>query len=164
MNPIMTQPTELALWYAAINEAEQLQSIQLHHGVEGYVVMMLQRYTAEHPELAEPIAIELLEACQNAHSQIKQAKLQQLGDRCLLLSGLFPESASRRNVSVDYYINAGKTAYATLHDVACHYNSHSESIYADLHQKFVEVTKVLAGLRPNNTIQILDQISSFKKH
>ena len=71
-------------------------------------------------------------------------KLQDIGDTCLIFTGFYPGIAHRRNVSDNYYIDIGKTAYDTL---SINQKDSSGEVYKLLCQQFVPITNVLKGMQ-----------------
>ncbi len=89
MNSLVIYPTDTAQWYALVNEAEVALNDLLGEEVESYLVFLLMRFSAK-PEIARSVlAIDFLESEQAAKSQRYQ-RLRDVGDKSLLLSGLFP--------------------------------------------------------------------------
>jgi hypothetical protein len=61
----------------------------------------------------EPLAAQLCRAMQAA-PDTRVALLRRLGDLCLFVSGFFSDSFNRKLVDVDYYMQMGGGAYATI--------------------------------------------------
>jgi hypothetical protein len=80
-------------------------------------------------------------------------RLRDVGDRCLLIAGLFPRLANRRRVSTDYYIDLGRGAYATASVRAprC-----ERELFAELAQGFHSLVDVLAAIRADAAQATLD--------
>lgn len=68
----------------------------------------------EGPSRAEPLALLLLKALQEADRVARSRELRRLGDTALFVSGFFGDSLARSLVGVDYYIAMGERAYGTL--------------------------------------------------
>jgi hypothetical protein len=67
-----------------------------------------------------------------------------VGDRCLLIAGLYPEQAQRRLVTLDYFMALGRNAYA---EVACAARSAMADLYERLAAGFARLVRVLVALR-----------------
>ncbi len=80
---------------------------------------------------------------------LRSIALRDVGDQCLLYSGLFPGRARRRSVRVGYYVNIGKSAYQSLS--ACSKYSDS-TLFALLSDKFVHLMDILQATREINQI------------
>lgn len=137
---LQLQPTPLAQWYTLVNEAEYKASVALSETLESYLVYLLMRFT-DKPEIARSIIAEdYLEAL--AKQSQSDAHLQTVGDKCLLMSGLFPQRAKKRGLSDDYFSNMGRTAYFSLHTKENH-PSVSDTIFAQLAYSFEELIHIM---------------------
>ncbi len=142
MKSLVLQPTEVAQWHALVNEAQAACQYSLDEVIESYLVFMLMRF-CERPEMAHKImAMEFLEAQGNDGRQ--PDRLRDVGDQCLLLSGLFPKLAEKRLVRVSYFVAIGRTAYDQLGSLV---DRQSERLYRHLAETFVGVMDVLQAMR-----------------
>lgn len=136
---ILHNSTPTALWYDIIHEAQGACEITLKEEIESYLVFLLMRYTAK-PEVAKQIvATDFLKGV-NLPSTQREIILQEVGDKCLLLSGLFPNCNNRRLVKISYFINLGKSSYAIIS------NEHND-LYGLLSAQFVSLMDILQSLR-----------------
>lgn len=85
----------------------------------------------------------------NQSGSLRPLALRDVGDQCLLYSGLFPGRAIRRRVRVSYYVNIGKSAYSSL---ATSGNYSDSSLFATLSNKFVCLMDILQSMRGINEI------------
>ncbi|MFN7098065.1 MAG: hypothetical protein ACK4PR_11000 [Gammaproteobacteria bacterium] len=143
MANLILHETPVAQWHALVTEAEQLSSITLPHEVEGYLVLLLTRFT-EQAHLAETVmALDYLHA-QTARGNVRSEQLRDVADKCLLIAGLFPQRAEHRRVKISYFVNLGQSAY----DLLAHLKHASLSdLFADLSQEFVRLMDVLLHCR-----------------
>jgi hypothetical protein len=155
MSSLVLQPTDLAQWHALVSEAQAACEHHLDETIESYLVFLLMRFV-ERPELAQKIiALEFLEA-QRASGQQTDI-LRDVGDQCLLFSGLFPKIAERRMVQVSYFVHIGRTAYdqlGTLVDHKC------ERMFSRLADGFVRVMDVLQAMRGLSGQPVLDPLTA----
>ncbi len=133
MDKIVLHPTSTAQWHALVNEAQDLCQFLLNEEVESYLVFLLMRFS-ERPEMAKSVlALEFIEGLKRIGEQ-RHDKLRDIGDKCLLFSGFFPEHAERKRVSTSYFIDLGQSAYSLLadgfHQTAELFNSLSHSFEA----------------------------------
>ncbi len=152
MNKIVIEPTATAQWQTLVSEAEASANLQLDETLESYLVFTLMRFT-QRPELTDSImALEFLDGIQNQGQQ-QHEQLRDVGDKCLLLSGLFPLTAKRRLVSLGYFVNMGRSAYQQLHDKI-------HGFYGQLATDFVPMMDVLHAIgeisQQNQQIDLLD--------
>src|SRR5204863_6048454 len=84
-----------------------------------YLVDLLCRFMRPDQRLpfsddaGEPLAIRLGRALDSGGLE-QRARLRNLGDFSLFMSGFFSDSFRRRAVDVDYYVSMGEYAYASL--------------------------------------------------
>lgn len=149
---LLLQPTSLSQWQALLNEAQASASVTLQEDIESYLAFMLMRF-CQHPEIAKSaIGLEFLLALDSL-SGLQDQKLQEIGDKCLLFSGLFPENAHKRRVSMHYYIELGQTAYGMLSD--------KNDLYASLCHQFVILRDVLDAMRDTDLSRTNDLFAYF---
>jgi hypothetical protein len=145
MNRLILKSTSLAQWYNLVNEAEDFFGKHLETDLESYLVHLLQRFTNK-PELAASIlALEYLDSLE-ASGQLRAGKLRDVGDKCLLFSGFFPELANKRNVTLSYFIQLGQRAYdylALLHNQGLM----TAKLYALLREQYITLVDVLFSIR-----------------
>lgn len=138
MENIVVHNTATAQWHALITEAQRSCAIKLDERLESHLVFLLIRFI-QSPEIAHSlVALDFLEGnlC-SGHSRF--IKLQAVGDKCLLFSGLFPDRAIRRRVKISYFIHLGRNAYSEL--------APSNSQFAHIAHGFVAMMDVLQATR-----------------
>jgi hypothetical protein len=135
--------TATALWQELVREGEQRAGTALDESSEAYLVFTLMRHLGN-AALAEPaMAIGYLEALQRCGRARSQA-LQDVGERCLLIAGLYPELAERRRVSLGYYVELGQGAYRQLAEDA---RQALAELYQSVARQFARLVRVLVELR-----------------
>ncbi|HSW71646.1 MAG TPA: hypothetical protein VLH77_06715 [Gammaproteobacteria bacterium] len=147
---ILTESTPLALWYGAVQKAQTDCHIALKADVESYLVFMLMRY-ANNPRLArEVMAFQFLDGINSPLHQ-RGLILQNVGDQCLLITGLFPAVAEKRRVKIRYYIELGKISYEVI-------SRKNNDIFSLLSQQFLLLTDVLQTFRPYHAARFSAQL------
>jgi len=73
----------------------------------------------------------------------QRARLRNLGDSSLFVSGYFSDSLRRRVVDVDYYVSMGEYAYASL---GRRDEDAFGEVFTELARKFVAFTDVLSDI------------------
>lgn len=139
MSKIYIASTAAEIWHDLVEGAEQEMNLTLEHEVEGYLVMTLIRYQNYAALKSHVLALDYL----NAHAvggQLRQQRLQQLGDISLLFGGLYPELADHRMVGYDYFIKMGKSAYAAASLGA---RSALAEMFSKLSEHFIALAQVL---------------------
>lgn len=110
MNASVLQGAREELWRGLVKDAEDRAGHTLDEWRESYLVFVLLRHLQDGALLARTQALDWLSAQEQVGTSRADA-LRDVGDRCLLIAGLFPGLAERRRVSVDYYIGLGRGAY-----------------------------------------------------
>lgn len=143
MKGLVTLPTATAQWYELVNEAESMAACRLVEELESYLVFLLMRFSRQPDLAASVLALDYLNGVLTAGS-LQQERLRDVGDHCLLFSGLFPYQAERRQVRISYFVDMGRNAYQQLsHSLA----SSSADLYAHLSQDFISLMDVLLAVR-----------------
>lgn len=137
--------TPLAAWVALVKDAERVSGERLDEQLESYLVFLLQRFVSK-PDIAGAVlALDYLKS--HAHqSVVQQEQLRDVGDKCLLFSGLFPERAIRRHVNVSYFIDMGQNAYHALANLQQKHIAYAQ-LFNALEQHFVRLMDTLQCMR-----------------
>lgn len=130
------------LWYELVREGEARMHLRLPEDVESYLVFVLHRHQADPHLGARTMALECLHGLECVGTARRDA-LRDVGDRCLLIAGLFPALARRRNVGPDYYASLGQAAYG---EVAVLARAGHAVLFAQLARGFGAMRQVLAGV------------------
>lgn len=138
------------------------RKIQTYPMVENYLVNLLQHYLDARNLFEEEYAneegqknpqtlAEMYLLAQNAETSVKVEMLRKLGDRTLYISGFFGDSLQRKIVDVDYYVNIGGAAYATL---AHHTREDAMAkVYNIFSSRFIEFVDVLTYISHHSFIK-----------
>jgi len=148
-----------AQWHDLVKEAEAFNGVSLDEELESYLVFLLMRYTGK-PELAAKVmALDYLHGAQTAGSE-RREKMRDVGDQCLLYSGLFPKRAEKRRVRVSYYVDLGRSAYQNVAEAA---QAAMAEMFTHLAESFVSLMDTLQAMRSmHNHEQQLDPIRAFE--
>jgi hypothetical protein len=131
------------LWQALIQEGAARSGVRLDESEESYLGFVLIRHQRDAAFGARTFALDWL----NAHEEIGQVRaeaLRDVGDRCLLVAGLFPRLAERRRVSPEYFVALGRDAYAGV--AGCTRAGYAD-LFAQLARAFLRLVDVLAHVR-----------------
>jgi len=132
-------------WYSLLLDAKKLTGYQFNESLENYLLVTLDHYITKSNIGSSLIAIDLLKSTQMGCPR-NGAQLREVGDQCLLLSGLFPERATGKNVSLSYLIGMGRQAYLALTDCRLREEFNPE-LYKDLSQNFIGLMDLLNAMR-----------------
>lgn len=155
---ILTEPTSTAQWQSLVLEAEEKANCTLDETLESYLVFTLMRFT-QRPEMLHGImALEFLNGV-NEQGQRRHDELRDVGDQCLLFSGLFPRNAQKRLVRISYFVNIGRSAYQQLHNE--HHHS-AYQLYGQLASDFPIMMDVLLAMRGLSGANVLSPIEAYE--
>lgn len=143
MQKIIIQPTEIAHWYSLVNEAQVLSDCDLGEEIESYLVFLLMRFHKNTSFVDSILALDFF-ASEQAKGSHKLNLYQELGDKSLLFSGLYPEQAHKRHVNLDYFIDMGRGAYATCASLD---NENASALFYDLSIDFLKMRDVLYAIK-----------------
>jgi len=135
--------TPVEIWQALVQDACEHTGRRLDESSESYLVFVLLRYQADGLLLARTQGMDWLLAMDLAGTARADA-LRDVGDRCLLVAGLFPGLAERRRVSVDYFIDIGRSAYLGVADVT---RQAYAAMYSQLARSYGELVHTLNAVR-----------------
>ncbi len=149
-----------AQWHSLVHEAQAKTHLHLSEMLEHYLVVLLIRFTRRAQSLSDAVAPHYLEAMSSECSQ-RPAELRDVGDTCLLLSGLFPGRTSKLAVNTDYYIGLGRSAYG---EAAAHLDTDEHPLFTTLARRFISAMDVLMAIRlmNSNHAMLPDALSAFE--
>jgi len=160
MTKLLVDRHATAQWHDLVKEAEAYNGVSLDEELESYLVFLLMRYTGK-PELAAKVmALDYLQGAQTYGAERKE-RMRDVGDQCLLYSGLFPKRAEKRRVRVSYYVDLGRTAYQNVAEAA---QAAMAEMFAHLAESFVSLMDTLQAMRAmhQGTDVALDPIRAFE--
>jgi hypothetical protein len=102
-----------------VESALTRQQLRAHELTSYYLVDLLCRFVRPDRRIpfaddtGEPLALRLGRALESGGME-QRARLRNLGDFSLFMSGFFSDSLNRRAVDVDYYVSMGEYAYGSL--------------------------------------------------
>lgn len=141
-----TQPLRLGapleLWVELVREGEQRAHTPLPETIESYLVFLLQRHQGDRVLAGRTLALEWLQGLEQVGS-VRADALRDVGDRCLLVAGLYPQAARRRRVAPDYYAAIGQAAYDAVADAT---RAGYAELFRQLARAFEAMRRVLAGV------------------
>lgn len=152
MKALHVEPSKTAEWHTLVVEAEIQAGYQFEECLECYLVLTLDQFTTSDTLVSSVIAMDYLSAMEE-QGQLASSLLRSVGDHCLLLSGLFPERAKRKNVTLDYFIQIGSKAYGL---VATHemLRASDPEVFYKLSQNFTGLMDVLHSMRDISNLPI----------
>lgn len=156
MSQLILHPTDMSQWHALINEAQASTRVILHENMESYLVFLLMRF-AQSPELAASVlATDFLNAMQTVGRR-QVDELRAVGDKSLLLCGLFPGLAQKRHVSLSYFTDMGQAAYLTVSEL----QDDEAHLYHELSTKFTTLQGILNALNSLDSCLDLSDVQTY---
>ncbi|MCC5813065.1 MAG: hypothetical protein JJU06_22085 [Ectothiorhodospiraceae bacterium] len=143
MAELIVQYTSTAQWHGLLMDAQERSRRHLSEDSESYLVFLLMRYLRRPDLVRRVMAMGYLKAMLSA-GRLRQERLQDVGDQCLILAGLFPGQAARRRVALQYFVDLGRGAF---HWRAQSDDTPEESLYGDLARRYPDLIAVLQALR-----------------
>jgi len=143
MAQLILEPTPQAQWQSLLHEAQAACDHHLDETLESYLVFLLMRF-ADKPHCTARIMAEDYLGSQLLQGEQRAERLRDVGDHCLLFSGLFPELAERRLVRISYFVTIGRSSYRQLSAVL---DRGWSSVYQHLSEAFVVLMDVLHAMR-----------------
>ncbi len=135
--------SELSQWHTLVHEAEVDYGCQLDEAMQSYLVFTLMRFAKDQQLNSHALAIDYL----NSHhlpNGLRSEQLRNIGDQCFLVSGLFPQSAEKRQVGVTYYVDLGRSAY---HHISTVTQQGIAELYQQLAESFILLMDLLQTIR-----------------
>jgi len=135
--------SEVSQWHTLVREAEQDYGCQLDEDMQSYLVFTLMRFAKNQQLNTQALAIDYLTSHQ-LPNHLCHEQLRDVGDQCLLVSGLYPRSAEKRQVSATYYIDLGRSAYQHISTVT---QQSIAELYLQLSESFILLMDLLQTIR-----------------
>jgi hypothetical protein len=158
MNRLILEPTAVAQWQTLVQEAQQACDLNIDETLESYLVFLLMRF-ATRPYCTARIMAEDFLGSRTLQGAERIDRLRDVGDHCLLFSGLFPQLAERRLVQISYFVNIGRSSYRQLADVM---DRGWARVYGNLSDAFVVLMDVLHAMRGLGGEPLLTPIQAFE--
>lgn len=138
-----------------VESALSRQQLQAHELTSYYLVDLLCRFMRPGERIPfgddhdEPLALRLGRAL-DAGGMEQRARLRNLGDFSLFMSGFFADSFNRRAVDVDYYVSMGEYAYGSL---SRRDTDAFGEVFSELARKFVPFMDVLSDVSEQSGVR-----------
>lgn len=139
MSRIIIEKTATHHWHELVQDAEKDCHQQLGEELESYLVFLLMRFMRK-TEISQSVMAERYLRGIQLQGAERNQELQEIGDECLLFSGFFPKIARKRRVSVQYYVELGRSAYDQLSSVM---RKSTAPLFQQLAERFIACMEVL---------------------
>jgi hypothetical protein len=158
MSRLILEPTSQAQWQTLVHEAQTACDRNLDETLESYLVFLLMRFIDRPAFTARIMAEDYLQS-QQLQGTHRLERLRDVGDHCLLFSGLFPRLAERRLVRVSYFVNIGRSSYHQLSDAV---DRRRAALYGHLSEAFIVLMDVLHAMRELGGQTLLTPIQAME--
>lgn len=149
--------SEVSQWHTLVREAEQDCGVKLNEEMQSYLVFTLMRFSKKPQFNSQALALDFLNSHQLTNN-LRNEQLRDIGDQCLLVSGLYPQSAEKRLVSPAYYIDLGRSAY---HHIGAVTQQGIAELYQHLAESFILLMDLLQTIRQYSS-PALQPIAAFE--
>jgi len=139
MGSYQLHTADTAHWRALVTAAECRTECRLHPDVEGYLVMLLLRY-ARLRQAGQGLGMQIRNH-KGADGDGRIGQLREMGDKCLVFTGLLTEEARRSGVPLVQFVEAGRSAYRQIAEES------GNLLFARLSDGFVALMDVLQAMR-----------------
>ena len=150
MDRTFNQGAPAELWQALVHEAATRGGTPLDDTRESYLVFVLLRYQRDDTLLARTQALDWFGAQLQCGTPRADA-LRDVGDRCLLIAGLYPGLATRRRVQADYFIEMGRGAYLEVAEASRHAYA---TLFEQLARSYRELVRTLRAMRASPDVPL----------
>lgn len=158
MARLILEPTAVAQWQALLQEAQNACDRTIDETLESYLVFLLMRF-ADRPHCTARIMAQDYLASQHLSGVHRIDRLREVGDHCLLFSGLFPQLAERRLVRISYFVNIGRNSY---HQLSAVLDRGMSSVYGHLSEAFIVLMDILQAMRELGGETLLTPIQAME--
>jgi len=147
-DPLLGEQTPAEYFKGLVESALARQHLRATELTSYYLVDLLCRFVRPDrripffEDIDQPLALRLARALESGGME-QRARLRNLGDSSLFVSGYFSDSLRRRVVDVDYYVSMGEYAYASL---GRRDEDAFGEVFTELARKFVAFTDVLSDI------------------
>lgn len=133
--------------------AAENQQVAISTYALGYVTEMLVGFheTARffvQKEGRVPILVDFMSEALEADYHRRITIFRQLGDTSLMLSGYFPQSVTKRGMSLSYYQKMGEVAYSQLSSL-----SQSMNVFVELSERFQPLSSLINEVSEQTLLQ-----------
>ncbi len=153
---LILDSSELSQWHTLVHEAELDYGCQLDEAMQSYLVFTLMRFSKNQQLNAHALALDYLTS-HHLPNNLRSEQLRDIGDQCLLVSGLYPQSTEKRQVSATYYVDLGRSAY---HHISTVTQKGIAELYQQLAESFILLMDLLQTIR-QYTVPALQPIAAF---
>lgn len=144
-------------FHERLSQALAQRHTELGGALQMYLVDLLERYAAMHPDRAlRPLVEHLSDAVSASTLRDRFDRYREMGDAALCVYGLFGEHLTARGISHRYVAAMGGTAYrhaSHLSPAPGARGMGTAGVYRELAHRFDEVARVLVDVRERTALR-----------
>jgi hypothetical protein len=146
-----TTNAEIGLWVDLLKEGQDRAHVNLSETEESYAALMLQRFTTKTNLTTITFALAYMEHVHDNQVR-RQDSLWETADAGLLMAGLFPTCARKRNVPISYFTGMSQVCFFELAEI-CDRLKHSDEagVYREVGIGVERVAYMLYCMRRRST-------------
>lgn len=132
-------------FYSQVEESLARRGVVLLPETKVYIVGVAQDFVKKVPlHEDKPLTLAYGDSLHQSNKGEKIRKLIEVGDRCLVLVGFFPDSITKRQgeSGLEYHIKMGSSAYVQVGSSF----SGKQPLFFELAERFTDVTKILGDV------------------
>ena len=129
------------MWTTLIREAQHKANLPLEPLVEFYLVSTLDDYVSRPDAFNQSIVLGYLEASEPPDSSY--LRMQELGDVCLLMAGLYNDNVRYRGLATGMYDEVGQSAYHHVSQWSYSQSRERARLFCELSSNFTRMRRVL---------------------
>lgn len=138
---------KVSVFEKLVTAGEARAFVELSQPLHDFLVQCLLDHLSDVDVVHQTLALRFL-GTQEESGSVVNVHLKQVGDGSLILDGLFPERATRLNVSPSYFRSVGQAAYTNLGvRLMATGKGGSGRFYGSIAAGFAELTEVLRAAR-----------------
>lgn len=153
-----------AYFHETLARALSTRKVEVPAETEFYLVGLLAALGHDTAALSRSL-VELSCELERARSQDRLARLRDVGDQALSVSGLFDANLERRGISRSYLFDLGSRAYRSAGQLAGHSHERADraraAIFFDLGAHFRVYAEVLVDVRESTALGTPDDVLSL---
>jgi hypothetical protein len=149
---ILTSVDLKGWFHERLDAVLERRQVEATDGARVYLVELLVRNTGTSPDLDQPLAFALAEACETGEPGERFRRHRALGDRALYLSGFFGEHLEHRGIPRTYVQTIGARGYGTAGDLARRWGGPG-ALLEELAERFETMTMVLDEVRESTALR-----------
>ncbi len=167
MNSLITTHESLESYFSSlVSEALEAQKLDISPASSAYVIQLVKDFSRSEAlvggkpeETGTPALFRLYERAVNAEPSGRFDAYRHLGDVALFVSGFFAAHVERSLVTVDYYVDMGRTAYQQAAGLAR--GGAFADVLDQLARSYNRVVELLTSIAEKTTLPVRHDVAAL---